>query len=41
MVSNDFASRADAIARGSDGRLYFVEPGVEKMTMQDLFAKLG
>ena len=42
MVSNDFcSSRADAIARGSDGRLYFVEPCVEKMTMQELFAKLG
>ena len=36
-----FSSRADAIARGSDGRFYFVEPCVEKMTMQELFAKLG
>lgn len=35
------SSRADAIARGSDGRLYFVEPYVEKMTMQELFTKLG
>ena len=34
-------SRADAIARGSDDRLYFVEPFVEKMTMQELFSKLG
>ena len=35
------SSRADAIARGSDDRLYFVEPCVEKMTMQELFEKLG
>jgi hypothetical protein len=42
MISNDLlSSRADAIARGSDDRLYFVEPCVEKMTMQELFEKLG
>ncbi|KAH9482667.1 Bifunctional peptidase and (3S)-lysyl hydroxylase Jmjd7 [Psilocybe cubensis] len=32
---------ADSICRASDGRLYFVEPFIEKMTMQQLLFKLG
>ncbi|KAJ7129667.1 Clavaminate synthase-like protein [Mycena epipterygia] len=34
--------RADAVTRGPDGKLYFVEPHVEKMNMSDLlFSKLS
>jgi len=32
---------ADAITPGQDGRLYFVEPAVDKMTMKDLIERLG
>jgi hypothetical protein len=32
---------ADAITPGKDGRLYFVEPAVDKMTMTDLIGRLG
>lgn len=37
---NFFYSFADAITRGPDGRLYFVEPAVETMTMKDLIEAL-
>ncbi|KDR83736.1 hypothetical protein GALMADRAFT_236088 [Galerina marginata CBS 339.88] len=32
---------ADSITRGPDGRLYFVEPSVDKMSMKELLSKLG
>lgn len=35
-----FNSFADAITRGPDGRLYFVEPAVETMMMKDLIEAL-
>ncbi|KAF9075806.1 Clavaminate synthase-like protein [Rhodocollybia butyracea] len=33
--------RADAVTRGPDGKLYFVEPAVEKITMESLLANLS
>lgn len=43
IVSSSIAleSHADAIERGRDGRLYFVEPYVEKLTIQELLDKLA
>jgi jumonji domain-containing protein 7 len=32
------SSRADAVTRGSDDKLYFVEPHVEKMTMAEFLS---
>ena len=40
MRTYGFESRADAITRGPDGRLYFAEPHVERMTMRNFLAKL-
>lgn len=34
-------SRADAVTRGPDGKLYFVEPFTEQMTMKDLLSSIG
>jgi len=33
--------RADAVTRGDDGKLYFVEPHTEQMTMSDFLSKLS
>ncbi|KAJ7781235.1 cupin-like domain-containing protein [Mycena metata] len=33
--------RADAVTRAPDGKLYFVEPHVEQMSISDLFSKLS
>jgi hypothetical protein len=33
--------RADAVTQGPDDKLYFVEPHIEQMTMQDLLTKLA
>ncbi|KAF9451730.1 Clavaminate synthase-like protein [Macrolepiota fuliginosa MF-IS2] len=33
--------RADAVTRGPDNKLFFIEPHVEQMTMGDLLAKLA
>jgi len=35
-----FHSHADAIAKGPDGKKYFVEPWAEKMTMKELLSRL-
>lgn len=35
-----FNSHADAITRGHDGKNYFVEPWLEKMTMGELLLRL-
>ncbi|KAF7352786.1 Jmjc domain-containing protein 7 [Mycena venus] len=34
-------SRADAVTRSLDGKLYFVEPHIEKMKMSELLSKLS
>lgn len=36
-----FASRADAVTLGADGKHYFVEPHVEQMTMASFLASLS
>lgn len=40
FTMKSFNSFADAITRGPDGRLYFVEPAEETMTMKDLIEAL-
>jgi len=40
FTMKSFNSFADAITRGPDGRLYFVEPAAETMTMKDLMEAL-
>lgn len=37
---NDILRRADAVTRGPDNKLYFVEPHAEQMTMGELLARL-
>ncbi|KAF9534321.1 Clavaminate synthase-like protein [Crepidotus variabilis] len=33
--------QADAVTKSSDGRVYFVEPAIDKMSMEDLLAQLS
>ena len=40
-IINISLSRADAITKGPDDRLYFTEPYVEQMTMADFLVKLS
>ena len=38
--NSPYPSRADAITRTDDGKLYFVEPHVEKLRIQELLERL-
>lgn len=40
-VANQWRSYADSISQGPDGRHYFVEPCLERMSMMELLSNLG